>query len=375
MRTMRIATILAISIAIGYGCGAGNTEYRLRQSRTYLTEKQYEQASAELQQLVKLHPRDPELYYLLGQANAGLGNYRESIADYADAERNGIVQTADFFLKRGIAYYQTGDMAKAASSIEASVRIQPSTVASKYLGLIRYRYGDFEGAVQAFERSADLTNDTEALTAFGISLYRAGRSSDALELLALAHERDPKNDMLTYQTANASLVSGHAAEAVALYNAVPSTVSFYPDALYNKGEALLRLGEFPQAVPVFEKYLELHPDDKAAMFNLSSALIETKEYVIAADYLEKLLDDTTYRIRAAYNLGIANYNLQRLSEAARFLALAVRQAPENIGYRYAYGLALGEFGDRTAAREQMNAILSLDPGNADATAWLDRYGR
>jgi len=72
-------------------------------------------------------------------------------------------------------------------------------------------------------------------------------------------------------------------------------------------------------------------------------------------------------------LGLAYQGLEAYKQSLSPLSSVVENDPDNIFYRYAYGISLIETGDIDGARDQMESILLLTPSHKTAREWLERH--
>lgn len=364
--------ILILLMLISFGCGAYTYDIRLRQSQTLFSNRQYSRAKTEVVKLINEYPEKPEPYYLLGILNYIGEKYGESLVNFDRAERHGLKTSHEFYLYKGLAHYNTGELNDAEKNLSLSTAVKSTGDAQKYLGMVRYILGDYAGSVDAFRKSSSLQNDAMILYMFGMALYRSGMNEESLTILMQAYNLEPDDENIIFNTANMLMLNEIHDEAIALYAKIPPGSKYLNESIYNQAEAYIRTGDYESAVNVFKNYVSKRPDDCIALYNLASAYIKTEDYVSAADILSSLISDKKYTIDASYNLGLVNYKLAKYAESVFYLSGVVNHAPENVHYRYAYGLALSENGDFEKAREQMNVIIALDPGNSDAFEWLER---
>ncbi|HDY86718.1 MAG TPA: tetratricopeptide repeat protein [bacterium] len=365
--------LLILLLVIFSGCGAPRYETMLAEAQRFFVNNRYEQAEIELIKIIEANPREPEPHYLLGLVHFAMEKYGDSILNFDDAARLGMPKSAEFFLNKGIALYNTRNLVEAEENIINSIQARSSGIAQKYLGLIRNKRSDYTGSIAAFRKASSIQNDIISLTAFGMALYNEGMNAESLDIFIMAHNLVPDNEKITFKTANLLMLNGQNKEAVDMYSEIPSGSRYYLDSIYNKAEACIRTGDFQNAVEQFKTYLRTRPDDYDALYNFSSALIKTGEYVEAADILRELIDDDNSTVGAVYNLGLTNHKLGKYAESVYYFSRAIDQDPENVRYRYAYGLALSEFGDIERASEQMETVLYYDSGNAEAKEWLDQH--
>ena len=306
--------------------------------------------------------------------NYGNGKYSECLLNFDEAERRGFNETQEFYLTKGTALYGTGNFTEAAKNFTVVTEPQTTGIAQKYLGLIYYKFGDYSGSVAAFRKSTSLDNDANSLYIYGMALYNQGMNSESLDILMRAYKLSPDDEKILFHTANLLLLTGQNNNAISMYSKIPSGSFYEAESTYNLAEVYIRIGDFKRAVKLLQNYIDMKPDDYEALFNLSSALIKTGEYVSAADILSELFEES-YSIKVVYNLGLTNHKLGKYAESVYYLSEAVEKDPENITYRYAYGLSLTEYGDMQAAMTQMETIIALDPDNEDAREWLNRQSK
>ena len=372
-----VLKLLFILLLIYSGCGAPGYSIRVNQSQNHIDNNQYDEAKIEIMNLINDYPDKPEPYYLLGMVNYGSGKYSECLLNFGEAERRGINKTREFYLTKGVALYRTGNFTEAEKNFIVTTELQSTGIAQKYLGLIRYKLGDYSGSIDAFRKSTSINNDTNSLYIYGMALYNQGMNSESLDIFMQAYKLSPDDEKILFQTANLLMLNGQNNNAISMYSKIPSGSFYEAESIYNRAEAYIRIGDFKKAVKLlqdYQDYIDMKPDDYEALFNLSSALIKTGEYVSAADILSELIEES-YSIKAVYNLGLANHRLGKYAESVYYLSKAVDQDPENIIYRYAYGLTLTEYGDIKEAMTQMEAIITLDPENEDANEWLNKHSK
>ncbi|MFC1538643.1 tetratricopeptide repeat protein [Candidatus Latescibacterota bacterium] len=364
-----------VLLLVSYGCGAPGYSVKITMLQERIENADYNTAKAEIIKLIDEYPGRPEPYYLLGRINFSAEKYYECLSNFDEAERRDIEKTQEFYLKRGIALYETGNSVEAQKNLLMSETLMQSGTAQKYLGLILYDLGDYSGSVVAFGKSGSISNDPSALYVYGMALYYEGMNSESLEILMRAYEVSPEDDVdenILFQTANLLMLEGEYKAAIVMYSQIPDGSAYAPESMYNSAEAYTKMVDFDSAERLLERYIKLRPDDNEALLNLSSVLIQNGKYVYAADILSNLLEKG-YGVKAIYNYGLANHKLGKYAESMHYLAEAASLNPRNIEYLYAYGLTLTEYGDIEKARTQIETVMALDPGNEDAAEWLNQH--
>ena len=108
----------------------------------------------------------------------------------------------------------------------------------------------------------------------GNSLVEQGMLDDALQKYQEADVERPGMPELEYNKANVYHMKGIFDTAAAGYQeALATTTSpVTPDAFYNLGNTLFRMGQYGPAVEAYKRTLMENPDDREAKFNLELAL-------------------------------------------------------------------------------------------------------
>lgn len=105
----------------------------------------------------------------------------------------------------------------------------------------------------------------------GIARYRQKDFQRAEQKFLEAQKEHPNDPKLTYNLANSQYMQGKYNEALQSYTqaaAGKSAPAIKQRALYNKGNALYRLGKLEASAKAYKKALELDPHDMDAKFNL-----------------------------------------------------------------------------------------------------------
>jgi len=148
----------------------------------------------------------------------------------------------------------------------------------------------------------------------------------------------------------------------------------YPDQArihYNLGTALTQAGRPAEAVPEFEKALELkYPRFSMVYLSLGRALLladQTDRAIVAFD---KGLEFDPDSAELHYHLGLALANKNRTDEAKAEFDMSFEINPNDANAHFALAVALGGWGDGEGAIKEYRETLRLDPKNELAHANL-----
>jgi tetratricopeptide (TPR) repeat protein len=145
-----------------------------------------------------------------------------------------------------------------------------------------------------------------------------------------------------------------------------------PDELIRAGEICLANGEAGQARDLFERALQLRPDDERALIGLGRALTARRRYVEA----EALFRDMEDRRIAAIDARLGRARLRSLQgdhEGARkFYKDALQADPGNVEARLGMAREAHALGLDAQARPQADSLVLDHPENAEARALQKR---
>jgi predicted O-linked N-acetylglucosamine transferase (SPINDLY family) len=159
---------------------------------------------------------------------------------------------------------------------------------------------------------------------------------------------------------------GRLAQAEALYRAILQAEPGHFDALHFLGIAAGQQGQAQSAIDLFDRALEINPNDAATHYDRGNALLALRRYAEALDSCERALALDPGFAEALYNRGTALQGLGRPVEALASFeqALAVRpDYPEALNNR---GNALLDFKRPAEALDSYERALAIQPDYADA---------
>ncbi len=132
------------------------------------------------------------------------------------------------------------------------------------------------------------------------------------------------------------------------------------------GLVYLQEGRIDRAIAVLETSLRNEPFHPEALTNLAFAYLQAQNPGLAMELIE-----TCRRLHPDYKPALLQQGVMLLAqpgseEAVDVLREAVEAFPRLPGPRNNLAVALARRGDRSGAREQLTALLELDPGNFSA---------
>ena len=136
------------------------------------------------------------------------------------------------------------------------------------------------------------------------------------------------------------------------------------------GEWLMRNQEFPEAVPVLRKALQMNPDSPMAHFQLAKSLMATGDFAAAVEELENTVAKIPNLIEAHSFLELAYARTNRVPEAIRECRTVLEYDPEDYGSYLILGQSLARSGDPQAGVAALKRAAALRPQDPLPHAWL-----
>ena len=282
----------------------------------------------------------------------------------------------------GHLYRQKGDLAKAIASFETALRIRPDDVdALVWLGNLELDQGRPKDAEPTFARA--LSHEPTSLSArFGLG--RAALANQqygrAVEYLNAVLAQDPQATGAHYPLAMAYRALGDAADAelhlrlrqdrpilpadpliVALGTLLESAQSYE-----SRGIAALNRKEWPAAVALFRKGLELAPDHSALRHRLGTALYLMGDARGAQEQFEHVVRADPGFFLAQYSLGVLLQAQGRHREAIARFSHALTSRPDYTEARQRLAYTLRHSGRAKESLAEYQRVLMDTPDNSEA---------
>jgi len=239
----------------------------------------------------------------------------------------------------GVALFQLGYLEQAAESFQQVIAAKPDDPDGYYnLGTLSLRRNDFPAARNYLEQTLKLRpNYPEAWNNLGMMAAQEGRPEEALRDFQQALLLKPR----------------------------------YATALLNLGNVFRRQGAFAKAEESLSHALEIQPDDPEINYSLGMLYAKQNQMQRAADYLGRAIDLRPDYPEALNNLGVLFVREQEYPKAEEQFKTGIRVAPNydqsylNLARLYAMR------GDKEEARQVVQELLRLQPGNPGAKQALE----
>jgi tetratricopeptide (TPR) repeat protein len=155
---------------------------------------------------------------------------------------------------------------------------------------------------------------------------------------------------------------------MAAADAFGSAIKIMPDSTIahrNMAAAYMNIGKYDECIEPLKMALAKNPGDMEITKLLGQVYGITERDAEAVELFQGLWDDGIQTADVADQLARSYLKLDKKDEAVDIYKVAIKADPDNLGFRYNYGLLLLEAKDYTGAIEQLKAVYEQDPATGD----------
>jgi tetratricopeptide (TPR) repeat protein len=194
-----------------------------------------------------------------------------------------------------------------------------------------------------------------------VSAYKAGKLGDAEQLCRQVLSTQPGHFDAAHVLAVVQAARGRNDLALASYDRALALRPEQPDALNNRGNALLALGRVDEAIASYDRALFARPDFPEAHCNRGSALEKLQRWDEALASYDRALALRPDYADALYNRGNVMKSLERYSDALVDYDRALALRPRHADAHNNRGQVLRELLRYDEALASYDAALALQP--------------
>ena len=220
-----------------------------------------------------------------------------------------------------------------------------------------------EGAIKEMEAAVQTEPERRDLRlALGNLFVRSERYDEAIKLFQGLVDKDPRSADLLFRLAETYRRKGDLNVAIDTFRKSSQAAPNDTASLLQLGLLMDGTGKREQAKPIYEQILRIQPDHPVALNNL--AFIKAEEGVdldqaltMAQRARQKMPNSTD----VSDTLGWIYIKKNMSEEAVRVFSDLVSKEPKNPTFRYHYGMALMQKGDKLAAKRELQTALQSSP--------------
>ena len=318
----------------------GGIQGLLLEADMYTAQGLFEVAEAKIKEAMAMEPDNELVQLALGEFYFHIGDFEKALGYYLALKDVALGLELNVFDRLATCFSQVGEFEKALEQLGES---------EKFFGALN---------------TDQLFN--QAFLAYGLGDYSTARRS-LQDLKAL----DDSYDTLYPLLAKVHLAEKDLDQALEAIEAGISFNEFSHELQFLKGTILEAMKDIEGARDAYYEALNLDPEDleSALRSNRICLAMEDFEEVVAnvAHFEESGLTD----LRFAWDLAIAQQELEEYEEAAARFETARLSFGENVEFLMDYSAFLIEEGRRQEAGSHLEKILSIEPGNLQASQLLE----
>ncbi|MEW5979493.1 MAG: tetratricopeptide repeat protein [Acidobacteriota bacterium] len=219
----------------------------------------------------------------------------------------------------GIHYYQKQNYPKAAVCFEDALKYQPNNeayrvnLAMAYLGAGRY-----EGVISTLTADPALTQpDDRAQTALALAYFATGRYAQAVPFYEKLSQAAPEDVVLQLTLAAVYRLSGQDASADQVLKRLPQDPAVRAHYHVVLADAHRSRSDGPAAIAEYEKALAIAPNTPGVNYRLGGLYSDLNQLEKAGKLFEKELEVSPQNPDAHFSLGMYSLNFRNELDAAR----------------------------------------------------------
>jgi arylsulfatase A-like enzyme/tetratricopeptide (TPR) repeat protein len=232
---------------------------------------------------------------------------------------------------------------------------------------------EYAAAAQALESALrEEPRMSQARLMLGTSYAELGRTREAKAQYDLVLKDDPRSVQGLIGMANLLMEEGLTDDVIALSKRTLSVDERNAQAHTLLGEVYAAQKKPGEALPHFEKAVEIQPKLTRNQLNLAGSLIEVKQYGRAETVLKEIIGEHPRFPLAYFNLGLLYEEQGRFEQARSAYAAEVAAYPQHYKARFNLGKVLYQLGDRAGSLEQMREVIRIAPKRPEGYLLLAR---
>lgn len=310
-------------------------EQRAERSLELSEAQEYEEALAELDAAIAIHPHDASWHEHRGRLLDELERHDEAVRAFRDA----LALDED----------------------------QPEIALALAVDLIRTR--SFQESVEILEQVAEQHPDFEPAYCHRIAAYtRLGDHERAEEMFYLAQEIDAECPNCFHHLAESLACRASWGRALYCWNRCLEISPDYPQVRQRIGQVYRQTGELDKAREIYLEALRRDPGNLELLAELGDLMVEMNDLPAAAAKFTHLHELDPENARALVMLGLIELRGERNESALKYLEAALAVAPQHPGLRSYLGETEFRRGNLYAALGHLTVALEQD--DADMVALL-----
>ena len=296
-------------------------------------EKKYDEGAEILANVLKLDPDNFDALNFQAQLERARGNLDQAVVDFERISRL-FSDIPQVYYQLGAVYLATGDLNKAAANFNRALELNPK-----------------------FDEAALMLAQVQ---------IKSGNANIAVASLEKMEKRQPKWTQLQLVLANAYEAQGRPGDALAIYENLESMYPTNLEILMMHGVALTRMQDKEGERKVYEKALQIAPENLVVLEQLVNLDVSDKKFDVATGLVNRELQKYPNQPVLQFLSAAVLVAEGKQVEAQASLLKILQQNPTNADAGILLAQSYAAAGQNDKAIAQLDTVLDKDSGNASA---------
>ena len=331
----------------------------------YLEEGDLEKAYRATEMAVKQFPFSAELHVQMAGILNEQGKYNRALRALEKAES---IQPNDYevLMLKGVVLLKMNRFEDSLTTFEAALpTLDNKDDGYLHIGLVYQSWRKYDRAAEAYKKALEVNVSNEsALFELAFCLEVLDQLEESLPYYQTFIDNDPYSAHAWYNIGTVYDKLGEYDKAAESYDYAVIIDDDFSSAHFNKGNSLLAQEKFKEAIPCFEKTLELEQNtDPESFYNIGFCFEKLADYEKGVLYYRKALGADQYYDEAWFGIGVCLEKMERWFEAAHAFQKAVDL--DNNNQPYLMGLADAEYkiGNLVSSLQAYQLAAEVNPAN------------
>ncbi len=320
----------------------GAVPLQLKYAQVLLSKGKYKNALKYLNLAEQIELTNPDVHLMKGSAWLIIGNEKEAEDSFNKALKNADVEKDDILYHIGSSYVQAGEIDKAISYFEKSLKLNPENELALYdLGFFSDQEGQYQKSIEYYNRYLDI---------------------------------DPFNFSIWFNLGISYNKAGEFEKAVKAYEFALALNEDFDQSLFNIGNAYANAGKYPEAIKSYLEYLELDPENDDAMCYIGECYLNLEDHFQAEKFYRKSLEINPENDTALFGIGLIMWVEKKWKKGIKYIKQALLIDALNSEYWITLAKLYNDSNQFLAAESALIKAAELESGNSELwLTWVDVF--
>ena len=350
------------------------------ESRAYLLLAQIELSQGRKEQAIKVYeewaavdPKSPVPLFKIGGIFYEMGKTDKAFAISEDLVKRYPKRSEGYRLK-GMLYYVKKNYAEAITTLQNSIKLQPSLDAYYYLGMSMFARKEYESALSQFRIILDRVPDmNQVRTVVGMIYLGQQRIDEAIAEFQKVVKENDRNALAHNMLGNSYMSKGMFAEGMRELNRATELDPKLVDAYLKRGIYHLSSGNMKETENDLKAAVQVAPAVLSNRLILSAYYLRQNNFDKAVAVLKEGLNNTKADAPLYSNIATVLFMQKKNAEGLGYLQKAKQSDPSFLLTYFTAADFYFKSGEQDKAVPELQAVLQRDPKNLKALLALASF--